>query len=137
MPQPLTPEQIARERIDAMLRAADWTVQNVRQVSLRPGRGVAVRELSMKGGAADYALFLGTQLVGIIEAKRLGTTLGGVEAQTRAYASGVPDGVMAPITPLPFLYESTGVETWFTHGLDPAPRARRGDLHPRRAPGPV
>ena len=125
MPQPLTPEQVAREQIDAMLREAGWAVQNVRQINLSAAKGVAVRELVMKGGAADYALFLGRHLVGIIEAKRVGTTLGGVEAQTRAYASGLPSVGKAPITPLPFLYESTGVETWFTHGLDPAPRARR------------
>lgn len=30
-----------------------------------------------------------------------------------------------PLRPLPFLYESTGVETWFTNGLDPDPTARR------------
>ena len=125
MPQPLTPEQHAREQIDDMLRQAGWAVQNVRQISLTAATGVAVRELSMKGGTADYALFVSKQLVGIIEAKRVGTTLGSVEAQTRAYASGIPNGVKAPITPLPFLYESTGVETWFSNGLDPEPRARR------------
>jgi type I restriction enzyme, R subunit len=30
-----------------------------------------------------------------------------------------------PDSPLPFRYESTGVETFFTNGLDPDPRARR------------
>jgi type I restriction enzyme R subunit len=28
------------------------------------------------------------------------------------------------VRPLPFLYESTGVETQFTNGLDPEPRSR-------------
>ena len=95
----MTPEQVAREQIDAMLREAGWAVQNVRQINLSAAKGVAVRELVMKGGAADYALFLGRHLVGIIEAKRVGTTLGGVEAQTRAYASGLPSVGKAPITP--------------------------------------
>lgn len=122
MPQPLTPEQHAREQIDDMLRQAGWAVQNVRQINLAAATGVALRELPMKGGTADYALFVSKQLVGIIEAKRVGTTLGGVEAQTRPYASGVPSMVKAPITPLPFQYERTGMVTWGTHGLDLGPK---------------
>ena len=36
----------------------------------------------------------------------------------------MPDGLPAWRKPLPFAYQSTGVETRFTNGLDPAPRAR-------------
>jgi type I restriction enzyme, R subunit len=39
-------------------------------------------------------------------------------------ATGLPDAP-PPIQPLPFLYQSTGIETRFTNGLDPSPRSRR------------
>src|SRR5207247_5949205 len=38
---------------------------------------------------------------------------------------GLPDNIPAPVRPLPFRYESTGVETRFTNQLDPEPRSRR------------
>ncbi len=37
---------------------------------------------------------------------------------------GLPDNLPAYVRPLPFLYESTGVETRFTNDLDPQPRSR-------------
>jgi type I site-specific restriction endonuclease len=37
----------------------------------------------------------------------------------------VPAQIPVPIRPLPFLYESTGVETRFTNLLDPTPRSRK------------
>ena len=52
------------------------------------------------------------------------TTLTGVEIQTAKYSEGVPDGVPAPRRPLPFLYQSTGVETRFTNLLEPDARSR-------------
>lgn len=121
---PLTPEQSARELIDARLTAAGWSVQDRGTLNLAAAPGVAVREFQTGAGPADYALFLGNQLVGVVEAKRAGVTLSGVEAQTRAYAEHAPARVQVPVRPLPFLYESTGVETWFSNGLDPEPRAR-------------
>ncbi len=94
-------------------------------MNLSAAPGVAIREYQTHAGPADYLLFLGNQLVGVIEAKRAGVTLSSVEAQTRDYAAKAPKPLQVPIRPLPFLYESTGVETWFTNGLDPEPRARR------------
>ena len=90
------------------------------------GRGVAIREYPLKPGHgyADYLLYVDGQAVGVIEAKQAGTTLKGVERQSEKYGAGIPDGIPAPIRPLPFLYESTGVETRFTNRLDPEPRSR-------------
>ena len=65
------------------------------------------------------------EAVGAVEAKKEGDTLTGVEIQTAKYAAGLPDKMTAPVRPLPFLYESTGVETQFTNRLDPEPRSRR------------
>ncbi len=119
------PEQQARLQIDAMLEAAGWAVQDKAAMNLAAADGVAVREFQTKAGPADYLLFLGNQLVGVVEAKKAGVTLSSVEAQTQAYAQTALRALQVPVRPLPFLYESTGVETWFTNGLDPDPRARR------------
>jgi len=122
---PDLPEQRARREIDAMLVAAGWAVQDRNDMNLAAAPGVAIREFQTAAGPADYLLFLGNLLVGVIEAKRAGKTLSDVEAQTRDYAAKAPKPLQVPVRPLPFLYESTGVETWFTNGLDPEPRARR------------
>jgi type I restriction enzyme, R subunit len=39
--------------------------------------------------------------------------------------AGVPKGLPVWKSPLPFCYESTGAETFFTNRLDPQPRSRR------------
>jgi type I restriction enzyme R subunit len=119
------PEAQARARIDAQLTEAGWAVQGRSAMNLSAAAGVAVRELGTGAGPADYLLFLGNRLVGVLEAKRVGVGLGGVEAQTRDYAARAPAALQVPVRPLPFLYESTGAETFFTNGLDPEPTARR------------
>ena len=60
----------------------------------------------------------------MVEAKPVGYTLTGVEAQSGKYGAGLPDNLPCYVRPLPFLYESTGSETRFTNGLDPQPRSR-------------
>ena len=124
MSSPLTPEQQAREQIDAMLVASGWVVQDRAGMNLSAGLGVAVREFPLATGEADYLLFVNGKAVGALEAKKAGHTLKGVEVQSGKYAGGLPAGLNPPVTPLPFLYESTGVETQFTNLLDPDPRSR-------------
>ncbi|HVF04020.1 MAG TPA: type I restriction-modification enzyme R subunit C-terminal domain-containing protein [Frankiaceae bacterium] len=123
----INPEQHARRRIDAMLVRAGWVVQDYRAVNLSAGTGVAVRELRTDAGPSDYVLFVNAQAVGVIEAKKAGTTLAGVEPQTLKYQANVPGAVPAFRVDglLPFGYESTGTETWFTCRFDPEPTARR------------
>lgn len=122
-----TPEQLAREQIDAALVAAGWLVQDFKDLNIEAGPGVAVREFPLASGYghADYLLYVGGKAAGIIEAKEAGVPLTGVEVQAEKYAKGVPKGVPAHLRPLPFLYQSTGVETRFTNLLDPEPRSRR------------
>jgi type I restriction enzyme R subunit len=116
-----TPEGLARLKIDELLREAGWIVQDRAEANIDAGLGVAVREFSLaKGfGAADYLLFAGGQAAGVIEAKKEGSTLVGVEIQTQKYSEGIPAGIPAPRRPLPFCYQSTGVETRFTNLLEP------------------
>ena len=118
-------EEHAREKIDALLEQAGWQVQNVDQTNLHVARGIAIREFPLSGyGFADYLLYLNGQAVGVIEAKKEGTTLSGVETQSETYTKGLPDDLPAWQRPLPFSYQTTGAETRFTNGLDPEPRAR-------------
>ncbi|MBI5284322.1 MAG: DEAD/DEAH box helicase family protein [Chloroflexi bacterium] len=121
------PEQEARQQIDAALELAGWRVQDRDAVNLAAGPGVAVREFPLKGGHgfADYLLYVAGKAVGAVEAKAEGTTLTGVEWQSEKYSEGLPDEIPAVVRPLPFLYESTGIETRFTSRLDPMPRSRR------------
>ncbi len=123
----IAPEQQARQRIDEMLLRAGWVVQDYKSVNLYASLGVAVRELVTSAGPADYVLFVNRQAVGVIEAKKQGTTLSGVEPQTLKYQSNVPDALPAFLVDglLPFGYESTGAETYFTCRMDPEPTARR------------
>ena len=72
----------------------------------------------------QYGLFVDRKLVGTVEAKKVGTTLAGIEGQSARYASSVPETFTVPVDPLPFSYESTGVETAFTNRLEPEPRSR-------------
>jgi type I restriction enzyme, R subunit len=123
----MTPEARARIRIDAMLEAAGWAVQDARAVNLSASRGVAVREFVMKQphGRADYLLFLDQRAAGVIEAKKEGETLIGVEWQSAKYVDGLPAELEPAIEGgLAFIYESTGTETRFTNRLDPDPASR-------------
>lgn len=118
------PEQIAREKIDQMLQATGWIVQDRDQINLMAGPGVAVREFPLDTGEADYLLFANQKAVGVVEAKSFGTTLSGVADQSGKYAVGLPPEIPHVALPLPFAYESTGIETFFRDERDPEPRSR-------------
>ena len=123
----MTPEQEARMEIDRMLAEAGWLVRDVRSVNLHAARGVAIREFPLERcyGFAGYLLYVDGQAAGVIEAKKAGTTLSGVEIQSDKYTQGLPPALPAWFRPLPFSYQSTGIENCFTNGLDPDPRSRR------------
>jgi type I restriction enzyme R subunit len=101
-------------------------VQDVKAANVHAARGVALREFELNPGhgTADYLLYVDGKAAGVIEAKKQGATLTGVEVQSARYAQGLPAALPAWRRPLPFLYESTGAETHFTNALDPEPRAR-------------
>jgi type I restriction enzyme R subunit len=119
-----SPEERARANIDKLLAASGWVVQSRDQLNLGAGPGVAVREFPLSTGFADYLLFVDRRAIGAVEAKPEGMPLSGVEAQSAKYSIGLGSYPLAWHSPLPFLYESTGVETFFTNGLDPEPRGR-------------
>lgn len=122
----MTPEARARQTIDALLTAAGWHICDMANANLRASTGVAISEFPLEAGHgfADYLLYVNGKACGVIEAKKEGATLSGVEVQSARYAQGLPASLPAWRRPLPFVFESTGVETRFTNGLDPQPRAR-------------
>ena len=118
-------EDKTRTRIDA-LEASGWHIQYQDAIDLTANPGVAVREFRLKPGhgQADYLLYVNRRAVGVVEAKKEGETLTGVEVQTEKYSRGLPDDLPAARRPLPWLYQSTGVETRFTNALDPHAASR-------------
>ncbi|WP_248930348.1 type I restriction-modification system endonuclease [Paenibacillus hamazuiensis] len=80
--------------IDEKLRQAGWEAdsQTLRYgLGVRPekGRNLAIAEWALKTGYADYALFCGLELVGIVEAKRMSKNVEADIAQAKKYAMQV------------------------------------------------
>jgi len=120
----MKPEDLARQEIDRQLEQCGWVVQDHKAMNIMAGLGVAVREFPLKTGAADYLLYVSGKVIGLVEAKPVGHTLTGVELQSSKYSEGLPEDIPNYVLPIPFMYESTGVETQFTNCLDPVPRSR-------------
>ncbi len=122
----LTPEQEAREQIDEMLAASGWAVQDYKAFDPSAARGIALREVPLKSGRCDYLLLVDRKALGVVEAKKSGTTLSAVADQSGHYGESLSDFIRA-LAPgrLPFFYELTGIETLFRDERDPAPRSRR------------
>ncbi len=121
---PTAPEQLARNTIDAQLAAAGWVVQDLSGLNLSAARGVAVREILSTGGPADYILFVDGKALGVIEAKKAGETLSHVAEQSARYSFARKWIPQRWADPLPFTYESTGIETNFRDQRDPDARSR-------------
>ena len=117
-------EQDARKVIDAMLADSGWVVQDYVSRNLSASVGVAVREYSLGMDRADYVLFIESQPVGVVEAKRRGHTLSGVEDQSTKYLDGLCKKFPRVAVRPPFAYETTGSETKFSNRRDPQHRSR-------------
>lgn len=123
----MTPEQKSRQNIDTLLIKAGFIVQNRDEFDRTADRGVVVREFAMSDGSfADYLIFIDGKACGVIEAKKAGLSLSGVENQSRHYAKNLPTNVRTHMdNELPFLFESNGVEIYFTDLRDKKSRSRR------------
>lgn len=102
--------------IDDQLRNAGWEVdtENIRwSKGSRPEKGhnKAIAEVPTNNGSADYALFIGLDLVGIVEAKRYNKAAAGDMSQAKEYARDFR-GYNTPNTfgeyKIPFIYASNG-----------------------------
>ena len=121
----ITPEQQARHKIDALLSAAGWVIQDMKNFNRNASLGVAVREFQLPAGPCDNLLFVDGKAAGVIEAKKSGITLSGVAEQSEKYMGALPDHLKSWDAILIFDYESTSDETFFRDMRDPNPRSRR------------
>ncbi|MEK6594597.1 MAG: type III restriction endonuclease subunit R, partial [Pseudomonadota bacterium] len=80
----MSSEEEARKAIDSLLLLAGWHVADAADVNIHAHRGVAIREFPLKQGHgfADYLLYIDGKAAGVIEAKKEGVTLTGVETQS-------------------------------------------------------
>ena len=121
----MTPEQKAREVIDKKLNQAGWVIQDMKQLNLFAGLGVAVREFPTSSGPVDYALFIEAIPVGVIEAKKeeAGEKITAVEEQSSRYADSTFKWIKGDYR-IRFAYEATSKLTRFTDYNDIKYRSR-------------
>ncbi|WP_197084411.1 type I restriction-modification system endonuclease [Rossellomorea marisflavi] len=114
-------EAETRAIIDEKLRLSGWEADTnllnhqTNQTMPQKNRNMAIAEWKVNGGRVDYALFVGLQLVGIIEAKAQKKNIPGIlESQTKTYARNIYQHDNETITPttgdykVPFLYATNG-----------------------------
>ena len=127
-PSPENSEWLTRKQlIDGRLKSAGWTVVPFKaDKAITAYEKCAVEEFQTANGPADYALCLGGQIVGVVEAKKL--TLGpqNVLSQAERYSKGIDQPALAAGEfGVPFLYSTNGEVIWHhdvRHQLD---RSRR------------
>mgnify|MGYP000402156583 FL=1 len=122
----MTPEQEARIVIDEKLKMSGWIVQNVNQLNLLAGLGVAVREFPTSTGPVDYVLFINGEPVGVIEAKKssAGENITVVEEQSSRYANSTFKWINRDYS-IQFAYEATDKLVKFTDYKDIKYRSRK------------
>jgi type I restriction enzyme R subunit len=86
-------EAATRTLIDSHLRARRWEVDTPTlrySAGVRPakGRNMAIAEWPTKSGPADYALFVGTRCIAVVEAKRQNRNVSAFIDQAQRYARG-------------------------------------------------
>lgn len=84
-------EDETRVIIDYQLRAAGWQADTLslrHSLSVRPEKSVnkAIAEWPTETGPADYALFAGLDLIGVVEAKKMGKDVLADLTQSKRYA---------------------------------------------------
>jgi type I restriction enzyme R subunit len=87
-------EDDTRLLIDEQLRAAGWevdsrTLRHGKGARPEKGRSRAIAEWPTASGPADYALFVGEALVGVVEAKRRRRDVSAAVHQAERYAEGI------------------------------------------------
>jgi len=118
-------EAATRKLIDRQLRDAGWEVDSETltfEKGVRPTRGknLAIAEwptnTNGKEGWADYVLFAGLTVLGVVEAKRKYKDVSGVIQQAKRYAEGyviqadesLPEGSPWGTYKVPFLFATNG-----------------------------
>lgn len=113
-------EQQTRVLIDQQLRSSGWEANTtelnfkLKRTLPQRGRNMAIAEWPCSGKWADYALFIGTELYGIIEAKKYATDISADLRQSKIYAGLVSAEHDAELLgewfdyKVPFLFSTNG-----------------------------
>jgi type I restriction enzyme, R subunit len=121
--------QTRKQRIDARLRAMQppWSIVRYREgIDLAALHCHAIEEFPTANGPADYALFVGGKLLGIIEAKKVSVGPQNVLEQAKRYAHGTNAGCGDwNGCKVPFLFASNGEVIWFIDMRDEKPASRQ------------
>lgn len=135
-------EAETREQIDLQLQMVGWEADTKKMRyanGCRPqkGKNLAIAEWPTKNGSVDYALFVGLQLLGLIEAKKLSKDIPGVLGETKQYSRTMRpedstyfvDNVKNPEYCVPFMFATNGRKffkqlahksgIWFLDGRKP------------------
>ncbi|MBI4569526.1 MAG: DEAD/DEAH box helicase family protein [Planctomycetes bacterium] len=113
--------QTRKRRIDPLLDALGW-----RRAKHPSHAACRIEEYETDNGPADYALAVGSRVLGIVEAKKLSLGAQNVLTQAERYARGATDnsfdfdGVRVP-----FLYSTNGEVIWFRDARHRLNRSRR------------
>lgn len=112
-------EPTTRRLIDEQLREAGWEVDTK---EIRYGKGhrpqkhknIAISEWPTANGPADYALFCGLKLVGVVEAKKISRDVRGFLEQAGRYSKGISENESYELVgkwgeySVPFLFATNG-----------------------------
>lgn len=113
-------EAETRELIDSQLRQAGWEVDSntlnykLHKTLPQKGKNLAIAEWKAGDKWADYALFIGLDLYGIVEAKKYAQDISTDLRQSKVYASLVNNGNGANLIgewqdyKVPFLFSTNG-----------------------------
>lgn len=113
-------ESETRALIDQQLRDRGWEADTKElrfSKGTRPakGRNMAIAEWPTANGPADYALFIGTMLVGVVEAKRRRKNVSAAIDQAERYSLGISDsadfemaGGLCEQHRVPFVFAANG-----------------------------
>ena len=116
----MTPEELARIKIDKQLNNAGWDI--VSRLDYLPNTTVAIMEGLMQGNTeSDYLLFVEGKAIAVIEAKKEDNALGEVVAQQAENYAHKPQtwyGLWFPNL-IPLVYLANGKKIYFKNMLDP------------------
>jgi len=113
-------EAATRAVIDQQLRNRGWMADSralTYASGVRPAKGqnMAIAEWPTATGPADYALFVGTTLVGVVEAKRKRKNVSAALTQSERYSKGIKLGAEGAFAggpwdefKVPFLFATNG-----------------------------
>ena len=104
-----------KRRIDPKLAAAGWSVVSyVPTMAATPPLTSAVEEWPTTAGPADYVLTDGSEVRGVVEAKKITIGPQGVLTQAERYSRGIPSTPMIRGEfGVPFLYSTNGEQIHF------------------------